>query len=164
MNREAAAGAEQHTRSSRTRQRNSVESSKGWKKQSWRSHLGRVLRGLVVPVLVVRDPWDAAVEILDLHRALCVQLCKLLRQVLFDLRTDVVGLLWGHQTAHRHSVSGAQGGQNRTDRKLNFPPTLAGITVFAPTPEKAPSMPWMDSDGLRIRAMITVALSSETAM
>lgn len=31
----------------------------------------------------------------------------------------------------------------------NFPVTLAGMTVFAPGAEKAPSMPWMDRDGYR---------------
>ena len=51
-----------------------------------------------------------------------------------------------------------------TYRRLNFPPTVAGITVFAPAPEKAPSIPWIDRDGLRIRAMSTVGLSSETAI
>ena len=51
-----------------------------------------------------------------------------------------------------------------TDRKLNFPPTVAGITVFAPTPENAPSIPWIESEGLRMRAIITVLLSSEIAM
>ena len=57
--------------------------------------------------------------------------------------------------------SGCCGG---TSRKLNLPPTEAGMTVFAPTPENAPSMPWIESEGLRMRAMMTVLLSSETAM
>lgn len=51
-----------------------------------------------------------------------------------------------------------------THRRLNFPDTVAGITVFAPVPENAPSMPWSESDGFLILPMRSVALSSELAI
>jgi hypothetical protein len=37
-----------------------------------------------------------------------------------------------------------------TKRMENLPPTLAGMTVFAPGAEKAPSMPCKDSEGYLI--------------
>lgn len=35
----------------------------------------------------------------------------------------------------------------------NLPITFLGITVLAPDPEKAPSMPWRESDGYRQRCI-----------
>lgn len=40
-----------------------------------------------------------------------------------------------------------------TSRMENLPTTLRGMTVLAPEPEKAPSMPWSDKDGKRQRCM-----------
>ena len=46
----------------------------------------------------------------------------------------------------------------------NFPVTDAGITVFKPESENAPSMPCRESEGIRIRPISKVALSSERAI
>lgn len=51
-----------------------------------------------------------------------------------------------------------------THRMENLPDTLAGMTVFAPGAENAPSIPCTESEGWRIRPMSTVALSSESAI
>lgn len=65
-----------------------------------RSHLRRVLGSLVIPVLVVGDPRNSAMQILNLHRALRVQLLKLLLEVLLYLGADIVRVLRGHETAY----------------------------------------------------------------
>jgi hypothetical protein len=51
-----------------------------------------------------------------------------------------------------------------TYRILNFPDTLAGMTVFAPAALNAPSIPWIERLELRIRPMSTDTLSSDSAM
>src|SRR6266516_813096 len=43
--------------------------------------------------------------------------------------------------------STSSGSMLGTVRMLNLSITLAGMTVFAPGAEKAPSIPWTDSDG-----------------
>ena len=51
-----------------------------------------------------------------------------------------------------------------TDRMENLPETVAGMTVFAPGPENAPSMPCRESEGMHMRPMITVTLSFDSAI
>ena len=51
-----------------------------------------------------------------------------------------------------------------TYRILNLPDTLEGITVFAPGALNAPSIPWMERLGLRIRPISTETLSCDSAM
>ena len=46
----------------------------------------------------------------------------------------------------------------------NFPETDAGIMVFEPDPENAPSIPCRESEGIRMRPMSNVSLSSERAI
>ncbi len=48
-----------------------------------------------------------------------------------------------------------------TVRIENLPMTLAGMTVFAPGVEKAPSMPCRESEGMRQRAISVFFLSSK---
>ncbi len=51
-----------------------------------------------------------------------------------------------------------------TYRRLNLPLTFAGMTVFEPASENAPSMPWIDRQGSRMRAISTLTLSFEIAI
>lgn len=51
-----------------------------------------------------------------------------------------------------------------TNRMLNLPDTLAGMTVLAPTPLNAPSMPCKDKLGFRILPISTSTLSEDRAM
>ena len=80
-------------------------------------YLGGVLRRLVVPMLVVCDPWNAAVEVLNLHGAFGVELRKLLVKVLLDFGADIVGLLWGNEA--QAELAANRGGDNglRTDAR-----------------------------------------------
>ena len=48
-----------------------------------------------------------------------------------------------------------------TVRMENLPMTLAGMTVLAPGAEKAPSIPWMLSEGYRQRAISVDSLSEK---
>lgn len=51
-----------------------------------------------------------------------------------------------------------------TVRMENLPMTLAGITVFAPGAENAPSIPWSEREGYRHRCMSVFFSSGNKAV
>lgn len=101
----------------------------------WGTHLSSTPGSLVIPMLVIREPWTAVVQILDLERVLTVQLRKLLLDVRKDKGLNRVGRLRRDNTASTCGLSASiERVSNLTYRIENFPDTLAGITVFAPGP------------------------------
>ena len=69
-----------------------------------RTYLDRTCRSLVVPVLIVRDPRTAIVQVLNLELVLGVQLSELLLYVRHHQRLDLVGRLGRHDTARYDRV------------------------------------------------------------
>ena len=127
-----------------------------------------------VPVVDVRNPGLASVEILDVQLVLTVQLGEFRFDVGYYERDDRFGRLWRDEAISNPKENEVQSIMNTIDRcatfvtwhrrvrsthrRLNLPATLEGMTVLAPGSEKAPWMPWRESDGLRMRPMITVSL------
>jgi len=75
---------------------------------------------------------------------------------------DVIGRLRWHKTVIAQIKS--LNFKDFAHRMLNFPETLAGMTVFAPAALNAPSMPWIDKLGDRMRPIRTVTLLADNAM
>ena len=58
-----------------------------------KSHLRSLDARLIIPVLVIRYPWDATMEILNAHGALCVEFSEFICEVLLDFGTYIIRML-----------------------------------------------------------------------
>lgn len=57
------------------------------------THLRGSLSRFVIPMFVIRDPRDTAMQVLDLHTAFGLQFFELLVEVLLDFSADIIGVL-----------------------------------------------------------------------
>lgn len=108
---------------------------------------GGFLSSLVVPMIDIFHPGLTAVQILDEKFILTIELGKLGFQITNNQRIYIRWGLGRDETITQISISSTRRTIDKTYRMLNFPATLAGITVFAPTPWNAPSMPCKDKEG-----------------
>lgn len=106
-------------------------------------------------------------QILHLELILRPQLRKLLLKELDHQPIDVLGRHIGYESdgelsgdlvSSRTALLSLLRSERNTGER-----TLAGMTVFAPGAEKAPSMPCREREGYRMRPIRTLDLSSERA-
>lgn len=84
-------------------------------------------------MLVIRDPRLSPVQILHIQLVLRVELLELCEQVRLHKGLHRFRRLWRYEPAYSSILLYDQA-YRRTYRMLNFPDTLAGMTVFAPAP------------------------------
>jgi len=114
---------------------------------------------------VVSDPWFTSMQALDGQLVLTLEPRKRFLEMGDHQWVDVIGSLRWHETAVARIKSRFRRYQDfAAYRMLNFPETLAGMTVFAPAALNAPSIPWIDKLGDRMRPIRTETLSLDNAM